>query len=53
MARSARIFAGGIELDRPGISDLWAIAAELDDETSTRRERSFDLQRGIAPQTYI
>ncbi|TAX96752.1 glycosidase [Rhizobium leguminosarum] len=45
-------FRWGIELDRPGASSLWAIAAELDDEASTRRERSFDLQQGIAPQTY-
>ncbi|WP_245503749.1 hypothetical protein [Rhizobium ruizarguesonis] len=45
-------FRWGIELDRPGASGLWAIAAEVDDENSTRRERSFDLQQGIAPQTY-
>jgi 1,4-alpha-glucan branching enzyme len=45
-------FRWGIELDRPDTPNLWAIAAELDDETSSRRERAFDLQRDMAPQIY-
>ena len=45
-------FRWGVELDRPDASGLWAIAAELDDEVSTRRERSFDLHPDLAPQTY-
>ncbi|WP_240539638.1 hypothetical protein [Rhizobium sp. CCGE 510] len=38
-------FRWGIELDRPGMPDIWAVAAELDDESSSRRECSFEPGR--------
>ena len=46
------VFRWGIMLDGPAGSDLWGIAAEIDDENSSARERSFTLQSGSGEQTY-
>ena len=46
------VFRWGVMLDGPAGSDLWGIAAEIDDENSSARERSFTLQPGSGEQTY-
>jgi len=45
-------FRWGVKLDGPAGKDLWGIASEVDDETSTARERQFVLQEGLQAQVY-
>jgi 1,4-alpha-glucan branching enzyme len=42
----------GVMLDGPAGPDLWGIAAEVDDETSSAREQSFTLQQGSGDAGY-
>ncbi len=46
-------FRWGILLDGPAGLNRWAVAAEVDDENSTRRECSFVLQQGTQEQSYF
>jgi 1,4-alpha-glucan branching enzyme len=48
-----KTFRWGVFVDGPAGKDRWAIAAEIDDENSTSRERSFVLQQGLAEQSYF
>jgi 1,4-alpha-glucan branching enzyme len=48
-----KTFRWGILVDGPGGMNRWAIAAEIDDQNSTSRERSFLLQQGLAEQSYF
>jgi 1,4-alpha-glucan branching enzyme len=48
-----KTFRWGIFVDGPAGMNRWAIAAEIDDENSTRRERSFVLQQGLTEQSYF
>jgi 1,4-alpha-glucan branching enzyme len=45
-------FRWGVMLDGPAGADLWGIAAEVDDETSSARERSFTLRDGTQTEAY-
>jgi 1,4-alpha-glucan branching enzyme len=48
-----KTFRWGILVDGAAGMNRWAIAAEIDDENSTRRERSFVLQQGLTEQSYF
>lgn len=52
VAEIGTTFRWGVRLDGPAGRDLWGIAAEVDDEASTERVRSFVLSAGMATQTY-
>ena len=51
-AQIGTVFRWGVMLDGPAGTDLWGIAAEVDDENSSARERSFTLGRGAQTQVY-
>jgi 1,4-alpha-glucan branching enzyme len=48
-----KTFRWGVLVDGPAGMNRWAIAAEIDDESSTRRERSFVLRQGLGEQSYF
>ena len=45
-------FRWGVVADGPAGSNLWGVTAEVDEEGSTRRERSFVLQPDTPEQSY-
>jgi 1,4-alpha-glucan branching enzyme len=45
-------FNWGVQLDGPAGKGVWGIAAEVDDEASTDRVRSFVLSAGLPAQVY-
>jgi 1,4-alpha-glucan branching enzyme len=50
--QTGAVFRWGVRLDGPAGTDLWAIAAEVEDETSKKRERTFVLEPVMGEQSY-